>query len=121
MPFVSKQPSLKIPECSILDYLFAKEAPSDEPLWIDSTDVNHFHSAKSGLAVARRLGFGLQQIGVQSGDRCLLFTPNHIYVPVAYMAIVGLGAAFSGANPAFTEKGMYVSQHDNEAHARQQN
>jgi hypothetical protein len=35
----------------------------------------------------------------------MIFTPNHIFVPVAYLGIVSAGAAFSGANPAYTVLG----------------
>ncbi|EXJ61682.1 hypothetical protein A1O7_02111 [Cladophialophora yegresii CBS 114405] len=104
MPFVSKLASLPLQKCSILDFLFpSDQGISDKPLWIDARDPSHWQSPKSALALARRLGFGLQRLGVQPGDRCLLFTPNHIMVPVSYLGIVGAGAAFSGANPAFTE------------------
>ncbi|KIX01159.1 uncharacterized protein Z518_08884 [Rhinocladiella mackenziei CBS 650.93] len=104
MPFVSKLESLYLQRCSILDFLFpANETPSDKPLWLDATDTSHWHSPKSALTLAKRFGFGLHQLGVQLGDRCLLFTPNHIMVPVSYLGIVGAGAVFSGANPGFTE------------------
>lgn len=106
MSFVSKLESLPLQRSSILDFLFpAPEIISDKPLWIDATDTARWHSPKSALALAKRFGFGLEQLGVRPGDRCLLFTPNHIMVPVAYLGVVATGAAFSGANPAFTEKG----------------
>ncbi|KIW28201.1 uncharacterized protein PV07_07881 [Cladophialophora immunda] len=105
MPFVSKIASLPLQKCSILDFLFPPDQPvSDKPLWIDAADTSHWNSPKSALALAKRFGYGLQQLGVQFEDRCLLFTPNHIMVPVSYFGVVGIGAAFSGANPTFTEK-----------------
>jgi 4-coumarate--CoA ligase len=108
MPFKSKIPDLVIPKCSILDYLFPPGTePSEKPLWINAKDESISNSPKSALLYARRLGFGLQRLGVKSGDVCMLFTPNHIFVPVAYWGVVGLGAAFSGANPNFTVKGEW--------------
>lgn len=110
MSFVSKLESLPLQRSSILDFLFPSHtAISDKPLWIDATDTSRWHSPKSALALAKRLGFGLEGLGVRPGDRCLLFTPNHVMVPVAYIGIVAVGAAFSGANPAFTEKGELKS------------
>ena len=35
----------------------------------------------------------------------MIFTPNHIFVPVAYLGVVGAGYAFSGANPVYTVAG----------------
>lgn len=105
MSFKSKIPDLTIPKCAILDFLFPSgTTPSDKPLWINAQDQSISNSPKSALLYARRLGLGLQRLGVKSGDVCLLFTPNHIFVPVAYWGVVGLGAAFSGANPNFTVK-----------------
>jgi 4-coumarate--CoA ligase len=35
----------------------------------------------------------------------MILTPNHIFVPVAYLGIVGSKRIFSGANPAYTVSG----------------
>ena len=37
----------------------------------------------------------------------MIYTPNHIFVPVAYLGIVGAGYAFSGANPVYTLPGRH--------------
>jgi 4-coumarate--CoA ligase len=80
MHFKSKIPDLVIPKCSILDYLFPPGTePSEKPLWINAKDESISNSPKSALLYARRLGFGLQRLGVKSGDVCMLFTPNHIF------------------------------------------
>jgi len=104
MPVIkSKQPDLDIVSCNILDWLFPVDQPvSEQPLWIDANDPSNALSPKQALHWVKRLAVGLQRHGVRSGDACLIFTPNHIFVPVAYMGTVCLGAAFSGASPAFT-------------------
>jgi 4-coumarate--CoA ligase len=108
MPFESRLPPLTLRKCGILDYLFpSHETPSERPLWIDSADTSNWLSPKGALALAKRFGLGLHRLGVRPGDVCLLFTPNHIMVPVSYFGCVGVGAAFSGANPAFNEKGNF--------------
>lgn len=60
------------------------------------------------------MGLGLQKLGVKAGDSLLVFTPNHIFVPVAYLGTVCLGCAFSGASPAFTVAGrlLNIKAHD---------
>jgi 4-coumarate--CoA ligase len=44
---------------------------------------------------------------------CLLglqtFSPNHIYMPVAYLGVLSCGAIFSGLNPAYTAEGRAFS------------
>ncbi|KAJ5697823.1 hypothetical protein N7488_011507 [Penicillium malachiteum] len=54
------------------------------------------------LSWVRRLGFGLDKLGIGKGEVVLILTPNHLFVPVAYQAIVGSGRIFSGANPSYT-------------------
>jgi 4-coumarate--CoA ligase len=106
MVYKSPLPDLEIPKTNILDHLFpSTKKPSEEPLWIDATDPSHYLSPRTALQWIKRLGFGMNRIGIQRGDVCMIFTPNHIYVPVAYLAFVGYGAAFSGSNPSYTVQG----------------
>lgn len=49
---------------------------------------------------------GLDRMGSKTGDVVMVFTPNHIFVPVAYHGIVGSKRIFSGSNPAYTVSGM---------------
>jgi len=106
MTFRSPFPILDIPKVDILSYLFPpNETPSQEPLWIDSKDPNISLSAAQSLSWVKRLAFGLERTGVKKGDVVMIYTPNHIFVPVAYLGIVGAGYAFSGANPVYTLPG----------------
>lgn len=102
MPFSSPYPDVAIPQSNILSYLF-NETPSTEPLWLDSKDPSNNLSPAQLLQWVRRLGHGLQHgLGLSKGDVVMICTPNHIFVPVAYLGIVGAGCIFSGSNPAYT-------------------
>lgn len=68
-------------------------------------------SPKGALQWVKRLGVGLSQLGINKGDVILIFTPNHIFVPVAYLGIVGSGYVFSGANPSYTGQGPFHTNH----------
>lgn len=106
MPFTSPYPSLSIPESNVLSYLFPEgEEPYDEPIWLDSKNESNNLSPKALLHWVRRLSFGLERIGLKKGDVVMIYTPNHIFVPVSYLGIVGAGCIFSGANPAYTIPG----------------
>lgn len=108
MPFHSPFPDLYIPKVDILTYLFPPgEKPSDTPLWIDSKDTKISLSPAQLLQWVKRLAFGLERTGVKKGDVVMIYTPNHVFVPVAYLGIVGAGYAFSGANPVYTLPGKY--------------
>lgn len=106
MPFKSIYADLDIPQSNLLDFTFpAGLTPSDCPLWIDSKDTSVSLSAAQTLEWVKRLGFGLQRAGIKKGEVVMIFTPNHVFVPVAYLGIVGAGHSFSAGNPAYTIPG----------------
>ncbi|EGY17494.1 hypothetical protein VD0002_g166 [Verticillium dahliae] len=103
MVFTSPFPSLDIPKTNLLTYLFPEDQlPQEDPLWLDCKDDRINLSPKELVEWVKRLSFGLERIGVKRGDVVLICTPNQIFVPVAYLGIVGAGCIFSGANPAYT-------------------
>ncbi|KAF2815738.1 acetyl-CoA synthetase-like protein [Mytilinidion resinicola] len=103
MPFKSPFPNLDIPKVNLLHYLFPDDAAaSDTPIWIDSKDTSHHLTPKALLQWVKRLAIGLDRIGSKTGEVVMIYTPNHIFVPVAYLGIVGSKRIFSGANPAYT-------------------
>ena len=107
MPFESIFPHLDIPACNVLSHLFPDATePSDNPIWIDSSNPKQHLTPRQLLQWVRRLAVGLDNLGVERGQPILIFTPNHIFVPVAYLGIVGAGRVFSGANPSYTVSGL---------------
>lgn len=110
MPFKSSYPDLDIPQTDLLSYLFGTRQPSDEPLWYNSDEPSKNLSPNQALGWIRRLGYGLGRMGLGKGDVGLIFTPNHIFVPVAYLGVVGAGCVFSGANPAYTAQGSCAAR-----------
>jgi acyl-CoA synthetase (AMP-forming)/AMP-acid ligase II len=106
MPFKSSFPDLDIPQSDLLSYLFGDGPVSDKPLWFNSNQPQKNLSPKQALQWIKRLGLGLSQLGLRKGDVVLMFSPNHIFVPVAYLGIVGSGCVFSGANPTYTTQGQ---------------
>jgi 4-coumarate--CoA ligase len=107
MTFSSLYPPLDIPQTNVLSYLFPHgEAASEEPLWHDAKNDKQNLSPKQLLLWVKRLSMGLQRLGLERGNVVMIYTPNHIFVPVAYLGIVGAGFVFSGANPAYTVPGV---------------
>ncbi|KAK5992971.1 Phenylacetyl-CoA ligase epaB [Cladobotryum mycophilum] len=103
MPITSLYPKIDIPQTNVLTYLFGDgQNASADPLWIDSKNPQKSLSPKQALQWIKRLGYGLQRLGLQRGDVVMICTPNHVFVPVSYLGIVGSGCIFSGANPIFT-------------------
>ncbi|RQM06615.1 hypothetical protein DH86_00001238, partial [Scytalidium sp. 3C] len=101
----SPLPSVSIPEQNLLDLLFPRSTQtlSSEPLWVDASDTSNYLSLHTAKQWIKRFGCGLQKRGIGKGDIVLLFTPNHVFVPVGYLGTIASGAGCSGANPSFTE------------------
>ncbi|KAF2816350.1 4-coumarate-CoA ligase [Mytilinidion resinicola] len=94
---------IDIPATDVLSYLFPPgTTPSDKPIWIDAVETEHSLSPRQLLQWAKRLGLGLHGLGLQEGDVVMVYSHNHIFVPVAYLGISGSGFIFSGTNPAYT-------------------
>lgn len=110
MPFKSLLPDIDIPKVDLLSYVFPEgTSPSTDPLWRDTKDPNNSISPAQLLQWIKRLAVGLRNAGVKKGEVVMIYTPNHIYVPVAYLGISGTGHAFSGANPIYTVPGRHKS------------
>ena len=115
MVYSSPYPDLDIPQTNVLTYLFPPgEEPQSESLWFDAKKNSSNLSPKQALQWIKRLSFGLERLGLKKGDVAMIYTPNQIFVPVAYLGIVGAGLIFSGANPGYTVSGkLFTSPHCN--------
>lgn len=94
---------LDIPSTDLLSYVFPpSQEPSDKPIWIDADDTSNSLSPEQLLHWIKRLGVGLEKIGIQPGEAVMMFTRNHIFVPVFYLGVAGSGRVFTGCNPAYS-------------------
>lgn len=103
MPFRSIHPSLAIPKCNILSYIFPTDtAPSEKAIWIDAAEPSNSLSQAQMLSWVKRFAVGLDKLGVGQEQAVMVLTPNHIFVPLVYLAAAGSKRFFTGANPAYT-------------------
>ncbi|KAK2799934.1 hypothetical protein FQN50_008327 [Emmonsiellopsis sp. PD_5] len=129
MPKTSPFAPIPIPSSNLLSFIFPPGSPqctSTKPIWIDSSDPSVNLSASTALQWAKRLAMGLEKLRedpssgsgapvVKRGEVVLIFSPNQIFVPVAYMGIVGAGRVFSGINPAYSVSEVVYQIKDTEA------
>lgn len=105
----SPYPDIAIPEQNILTYLFGSGGSlPEDPIWIDAADSTKYLSLRTALQWIKRLAVGLDRLGVKKDEVVMIVSPNHIFVPVAYLGVIGSGRIFSGANPAYTADGTYI-------------
>ncbi len=92
-----------IPKCNILSYLFPSgTTPSEQPIWTDVNDTSNSLSPAQMLSLIKRFAMGLDKLGIAQQQAILVFTPNHLYVPLVYLATTGSKRFFTGANPGYT-------------------
>ncbi|KAL8688569.1 MAG: hypothetical protein Q9224_004850 [Gallowayella concinna] len=103
MPFRSPFPDVEIPKTNVFSYLFPEyTAASTAPLWIDAKHTSENITTEELLQWVKRLGVGFDRLGIKKGDVILVHSPNHVFLPVIYLAIIATGRIFSGANPVYT-------------------
>jgi 4-coumarate--CoA ligase len=103
MPLQSPFPPLDLPRVNLLSYIFPTDQPvSDTPVWHDAEDPSICLSRRQLVHRVKKLAVGLDKLGVKAGEVVLIFTPNHLLVPVAYLGVVGSKRVFSGVNPIYT-------------------
>lgn len=100
MPYKSPF-TIDIPRTDLLTYLFPPYREDDvyKPLWISTTNPSISLSRKQALQWIRRMAVGLQKLQLKTGDVVLMISPNHVFVPVAYLGSIAYGAVFSGLTP----------------------
>lgn len=54
------------------------------------------------LSWTKRFAVGLDRLGIGEQQAIMVFTPNQLYVLVAYLAAAGSKRCFTGANPIYT-------------------
>lgn len=93
---------INIPQTDVLSYIFPpNKAPPDQPIWIDADDTSRSLSPAQLLQWVKRLGVGLDRLDIKQNEAVLMYSSNHIFVPVAYLGIAGSGRIFTGCNPAY--------------------
>lgn len=50
---------------------------------------------------------GLKKLQLKTGDVVLMISPNHVFVPVAYIGSIACGAVFSGLTPLASVNGNH--------------
>ena len=69
---------------------------------MDAANTSNSLSAAQMLSWIKRFAKGLDSLGIGPERAVMIFTPNHLYVPMVYLAAAGSKRFFTGANPIYT-------------------
>lgn len=77
------------------------------PQYFDAEHPERCFSLEQAEVLVRRLGKGLQKLGLRPNDKVLLFSSNSLYFPILYWGVVAAGGVFTGCSPAASVAGEY--------------
>lgn len=110
--------TVDIPRCSLQQWIFgsATGPVPDFKVFIDpeKPDTNFLTMADYRL-LAKRLAVGLLRIGLNPGDRVLVFSGNSLFYPSVFVGILAAGGIFTGANPTFVARELAYQLRDSGA------
>ncbi|KAJ8423314.1 hypothetical protein Cgig2_026130 [Carnegiea gigantea] len=100
------------PNLSMVSFLFRNTSSyPEQPALIDSDSGQTltFSLLKSTVA---KLSHGLAQLGIRKGHVVLMFAPNSIHYPEAFLSIIATGAIATTVNPIYTVSEIKKQAHD---------
>jgi len=118
--------TLDIPPVDLATYIFtAGDAKSrSQPQYFDADNPSRNFSLDQAEILVRRLGKGLQDVGLKPNDKVLLYAGNSLYFPILLWGIVAAGCVFTGCSPSASvmgtssPPGLARSSSDHHASAR---
>ena len=116
MPIASRW-TAPIPELSLPSYLFGSPTgPLPEiKAFVDAGNPRRALTFDEFRLCSKRIGLGLQRLGVLPGDTVLLFSGNELFVPCLFLGVIMAGAIFTGASPAFGPRELAYQLQDSRA------
>ncbi|XP_042382002.1 4-coumarate--CoA ligase-like 1 [Zingiber officinale] len=102
----SLKPTIAVPSdpaLSMVPFLFRDAAAFPDRLAVADADSGATLSFSELRSAVLSAAFGLASAcGLRKGDVILIFAPNSLHYPVAFLAILSLGAVVTTVNPAYT-------------------
>ncbi|KAF2122802.1 4-coumarate-CoA ligase-like protein [Lophiotrema nucula] len=99
--FVFESPTAQLPDCKA---------------FISATEPEkHFLTLSDYRLYAQRLASGLLRLGLQPGDRVLLFSGNTLFFPTVVLGVIMAGGIFTGANPTYVTRELAYQLKDSGA------
>ncbi|KND90427.1 4-coumarate--CoA ligase-like 7 [Tolypocladium ophioglossoides CBS 100239] len=116
MPIASRW-ARPIPELSLQSYLFGSPTgplPAGKA-FVDAGNPSRSLTFDEFRLYSKKIGRGLQALGVGPGDTVLLFSGNELFVPCLFLGAIMAGAVFTGASPAFGPRELAYQLEDSRA------
>lgn len=99
--------TLDIPALDLITYVFSSGSVQSRssPQYFDADRPEVSYSLNQAESLVRRVGKGLQNLGLKTNDKVLLYSGNSVYFPVLFWGTVASGCVFTGCSPGASVTG----------------
>lgn len=79
---------VNIPETDLLAYTLRHSSSNGQegPLWLSADSPWISVTRSQALEWATRFASGLKRLGISKDDVVLVLSPNHVYIPIAFVS-----------------------------------
>lgn len=101
--------TVEIPPVDLATFIFSSgnQQQRSRPQYFDADRPNHCFSLEQAEVLVKRLGKGLQKLGLKPNDKVLLYSSNSLYFPILYWGTVAAGCVFTGCSPTASVTGEF--------------
>ena len=101
---------VEIPPIDLATFIFSSQTPEDrlKPQYFDADRPDRCFSLHEAEILVKRLGKGLQDLGLKPNDKLLLYSGNSLYFPILFWGTVAAGCVFTGCSPSASVTGMQL-------------
>ncbi|KAH7126001.1 hypothetical protein EDB81DRAFT_663834 [Dactylonectria macrodidyma] len=92
---------LDVPYCDVLSYIFSsKPSPKHQAQFFNADNPSLSFDLPTAELYVKQFGKGLQNLGLQPGDKVLLVSHNQLFFPVVIWGVLAAQCVFTGASPS---------------------
>ncbi|KIX09206.1 uncharacterized protein Z518_00285 [Rhinocladiella mackenziei CBS 650.93] len=106
-----------IPPIDLATFIFSsgsKELRS-RPQYFDADRPERCFNLRQAEVLVKRLGKGLQDLGLKPDEKVLLYSGNSLYFPILFWGVVAAGCVFTGCSPSASVTELSYQLKDSDA------
>lgn len=111
MAQVHKSPfELEIPNVDLATFIFSSgtQDSRSQPQYFDAENPALNFSLEQAEGWVKQWAKGLQDLGLRTNDKVLLYSGNSLYFPIVFWGVVASGCAFTGCSPSSSVEGRQL-------------
>lgn len=101
---------LEIPNVDLATFIFSSGTRDSrsQPQYFDAENPALNFSLEQAEGWVKRWAKGLQDLGLRTNDKVLLYSGNSLYFPIVFWGVVASGCVFTGCSPSSSVEGRQL-------------